>query len=635
MKSRLYTFLSLLTLLILGYAFQSSSTTAVEQVARTYEMGLSSFAEEAQNFQSAVHDSATNEEIRQAYIKLRIAYKEIEYLMYYADPEWTKNFINGAPLPHLEPKTSGVFVLEPEGLQRIEELVFEEEIDESTLMQKARTLADNALKFQSFAGYHHFTEREIFEAVRFEIIRVLSQGITGFDTPASNRAIIESGVALGAARDAMLLFEDQLEERDLEFAISFLSKWDDAVTYLESNPDFNSFDRAHFTVEFIEPLFGMTADAQELLYIEFNDETTSMVQSVNHRARRIFSEELINPFYFTQVRESQMDSAKVKLGKSLFFDPALSSNLERSCASCHKPELAFSDGLPKSTAMEFDGTVNRNAPTLVNAVLSPRFFYDLRAQKLEAQFDHVIFNPQEFNSSYAEIVNRLRESSEYVEWFEEVYGPNAQINKRTIETSIAAFIVSLRSFDSSVDRWLRGEVEVEAEVERGYNLFMGKAVCATCHFAPTFSGLVPPYFQEMESEVLGVPADTSFRSLDPDLGRGGSTLKEASEIYFNSFKTVTVRNVELTGPYMHNGVFSTLEEVMNFYNEGGGAGRGLDVPNQTLPFDELKLTPEEISDLIAFMKALTSLPAQTGAPSELPEFEDHPEWNSRVIGGRY
>ncbi|KAB2808593.1 cytochrome-c peroxidase [Phaeocystidibacter luteus] len=635
MKLKFVTLVSVTTLILVGSAFQSVEESPVEFVSQTYTDGISSFAESVSEFQELALERSSNEEMIASFEKMRTAYKEIEYLVFYADAELVLNFINGAPLPHLEPKTSAVVVMEPQGLQRMEELVYEREIDWEILIEKSRTLTSKVELLERFSIHHSFSEREILEAVRFELIRVLSQGVTGFDTPASDRAILESAIALNAAKEAMYAFESQLMTVDPTFAVSYLKLWEDAVTFLESNPDFETFDRATFTVEFIEPLFQRTLKAQEILYIEFKDETSSTVQSINYRSKHIFSEELINPFFYTMIREGEYTEEKVELGRALFFDPILSSSVERSCASCHRPDKAFTDGLAKSTAMGFDGTVDRNAPTLVNAVLSPRYFYDLRAHKLEEQFDHVIFNPKEFNTSYADIVQRLGESEEYRQWFERVYGENARINKRTVETALASYIISLRSFDSPVDKWLRGEGEVTEEVKRGYNLFMGKAVCGTCHFAPTFAGLVPPYFRDMETEVLGVPVDTAATALDPDRGRAMGLLKESSTIYDHSFKTLTVRNAELTAPYMHNGVFESLEEVVDFYNRGGGTGRGLDVPNQTLPFDELKLSVEESADLVAFMRALTSLPKTAHAPEKLPSFDGHPEWNDRAIGGEY
>ena len=140
--------------------------------------------------------------------------------------------------------------------------------------------------------------------------------------------------------------------------------------------------------------------------------------------------------------------------------------------------------------------------------------------------------------------------------------------------------------------------------KRGFNLFMGKAKCATCHFLPLFNGLVPPEFTETESEILGTPAtkDTLQPVLDKDKGKINFTKSAVHEF---AFKTPSLRNIELTSPYMHNGVFDTLEEVMDFYNKGGGSGLKIAPTYQTLPSDKLNLSKKEISDIIAFMKTLT------------------------------
>lgn len=634
MKGKWIAYLGVASVLSITPAFQNMEKNPVEWVASSYELGIDDFASKAASFTEVVRmkDSVS---LQSDFVELRNAFKRVEYLLAYADPEWHANFINGAPLPHLEPKTSGIVVLEPEGLQRMEELVYTDEMEWSVLLEKSKVLRDQTAQLKTFARHHNFDDRKIFEAVRLELIRTLAQGVTGFDTPGSDLAIAESAIALGAARDAILLYDDQLEKKDAAFASEFAEKWNGAVSFLEDNPDFDSFDRATFTVVYIEPLFQMTLTAQSILYIEFSDETSAGVESVNTRSKHIFSADLINPFFFTQMREGEYSPEKIALGKQLFFDPILSQNVQRSCASCHRPELAFTDGLPKSISLHFEGTVERNAPTLVNAALSPRFFYDLRTERLETQFDHVIFNPKEFNMTYSAIVERLSDSKEYRELFENAYGEGAQINKRNVETAIASFVVSLSAFDSPVDRWLRGEAEVSEGVKRGYNLFMGKAACGTCHFAPTFAGLVPPLFQDIETEVLGVPVDTMYSAMDPDMGRSEGIMKERSEIYNNSFKTLTVRNIKLTAPYMHNGVFTSLDQVMEFYNNGGGAGKGFEVPNQTLPFDSLSLNDAELADIIEFIEALTDLPDNGTAPESLPKMDGHPEWNARKVGGVY
>lgn len=148
--------------------------------------------------------------------------------------------------------------------------------------------------------------------------------------------------------------------------------------------------------------------------------------------------------------------------------------------------------------------------------------------------------------------------------------------------------------------------------------------------------MVPPSYLENESEVIGVPhsKDTVNPRLDGDLGRGKAKVHEQVDIFRHSFKTPTVRNVALTAPYMHNGVYETLEEVMDFYNKGGGVGLGIDIPNQTLPFDNLNLNANEIRDIIAFMKTLTDTTGLTGLPEKLPTFQDV-SLNNRKIGGLY
>ncbi|MGE8244048.1 MAG: cytochrome-c peroxidase, partial [Sphingobacterium sp.] len=141
-----------------------------------------------------------------------------------------------------------------------------------------------------------------------------------------------------------------------------------------------------------------------------------------------------------------------------------------------------------------------------------------------------------------------------------------------------------------------------ADEKAGFNLFVGKAKCATCHFVPLFNGTVPPEYAKTESEVLGVATDYRNKQLDPDRGRGRYHETVAQLQY--SFKTPTVRNSSKTAPYMHNGGYVTLEQVMDFYNKGGGQQFGFKLDNQTLPTDTLGLTAKETAKIIAFLKTL-------------------------------
>ena len=136
---------------------------------------------------------------------------------------------------------------------------------------------------------------------------------------------------------------------------------------------------------------------------------------------------------------------------------------------------------------------------------------------------------------------------------------------------------------------------------------MGKALCATCHFMPLTNGTVPPFYNDTEKEVIGVPKNADNKENDTDLG---FYFKYKEDLHKGMFKTPTLRNIDITGPYMHNGVYQTLEEVLNFYNLGGGGGLGFDLEHQTLPFDNLDLTEPEQQAIIAYMKTLTDNPAE-------------------------
>jgi cytochrome c peroxidase len=139
---------------------------------------------------------------------------------------------------------------------------------------------------------------------------------------------------------------------------------------------------------------------------------------------------------------------------------------------------------------------------------------------------------------------------------------------------------------------------------RGFTVFMGKARCGTCHFAPLFNGTEPPAYVTTDPEIIGVPERPVLRhaQLDPDPGR--EAIDRVPSHRF-AFKVPTVRNAAVTGPYMHNGAYRTLQEIVAFYDAGGGAGIGLDLPYQTLFDHPLKLTPGERADLIAFLRSLT------------------------------
>ena len=236
------------------------------------------------------------------------------------------------------------------------------------------------------------------------------------------------------------------------------------------------------------------------------------------------------------------------------------------------------------------------------------FFADARAGSLEGQIVSVVENHAEFNMTMDNVVERVMDNEKYKEKIKDLYN-NKRVNYN-IRHAIASYIRTLNTFSSKFDKNMRNEENtLTAQEKLGFNLFMGKALCASCHFAPVFNGTVPPNYKDTELEFIGVPAttDTINPKISPDLGRFNLFKTEERKHFF---KTPTIRNIAKTAPYMHNGVYSTLEEVMDFYNKGGGAGLGIGNEYQTLPFDNLQLSKKEIQAVIAFMKTLTDEPSE-------------------------
>lgn len=543
------------------------------------------------------------EKLQQTLRNTRNSFKEIEFFVAYYYPEFTKTHLNAAPLFHIEAAGTSAYTLPPEGLQVLDELIFSDEANE----QKEEISTITNFLYNSYANFYLSTLNNGLSSgnnktlpLRIELIRIYSLGVTGFDTPGSLNISEEAAHALKGMSE-YINDEAYFKNFKTEKANLLIQQ---AITYLGKNTDFESFDRIEFYKQFVQPLYA------ELGSWDGSPDDLKNFSGWNVSNKDFFKADFFDPYFYTILKPSEDSEELKKLGEKIFYDQSFSANEAMSCASCHLPENAYTD-LKQRSASNVEGkTVLRNSPSLYNAVFAKRFFYDMRAFYLEQQAEHVIYNQDEFNTDYQKIVQKLNGNKEYKKEFKKVF-KDGKINKQNFSKALSSFVASLYSFESDFDRFMRNEKEISEDAKKGYNLFMGKANCATCHFAPHFSGLVPPFFNENESEVLGVtkkPISNLPMELDDDRGRINSNVKkENSWIYENSFKTMTVRNIALTKPYFHNGAFNTLEEVIEFYNEGGGEGLGLPMKNQTLPADKLNLTEIEKKQLISFLNTLTDI----------------------------
>jgi cytochrome c peroxidase len=297
-------------------------------------------------------------------------------------------------------------------------------------------------------------------------------------------------------------------------------------------------------------------------------------------------------------RDNPLTAEKIELGKQLYFDPRLSSDDTVSCSTCHDPAKGWSNGERFATGV--DGQVGgRSAPTVINSAYHYLQFWDGRATQLEGQALGPIANPIEMNMPIDEAVAKLNKISGYREQFQKVFGTD--VTDDGIAKAIAAFERTILSGGAPYDRFQAGdESALSPAAKRGMDVFFNKGHCSACHSGANFS--------DGGFHNLGVGIDDD----EPDVGRQTVTELLGDR---GTFKTPTLREIARTAPYMHDGRFATLEEVVEYYHKGGTPNDQLD--EEIFP---LKLTDQEKADLVTFLKeGLSSDSYPVVEPPELPE----------------
>jgi cytochrome c peroxidase len=242
-------------------------------------------------------------------------------------------------------------------------------------------------------------------------------------------------------------------------------------------------------------------------------------------------------------------------------------------------------------------------------------------------------NPREMGGEKNDIVRKVMSCKEYrtaLNKFLKLTPEEHEVTIDHIVSAITYYYSDYSNYYSPFDDAMNKQAPLDHASINGFNLFMGKAQCGTCHYVPQFNDVKPPFISS-EFEVIGVPEDTTYKALSADKGRYG--VNPAPEM-MNAFRTGSIRNSEYTKPYMHNGVFHTLDEVLDFYDAGGGVGKKLEVKNQTLSTDSLKLTPIEKKELISFIHSLNEHIIFQSTPEQLPH-SSIKELNARKVGGEY
>jgi cytochrome c peroxidase len=598
-KTRLLTASLFLCPLFIFSFFTGENNSPEEKMKSYYSNGMMALAQEIATFKTGIEQDRSTATIRASFLQSRLAYKKVELILeYYFELDVAK--FNGLAVNFIEEEDPTAYQ-EPQGLQMIESFIYPV-YDRSKKKELLRYTDQLLVIANGLANNPGIFYPDVFvpDAAMEELYRILSLGITGFDSPIALLSLQEARASLGSVGFVMEAYKEAFSKAGEKPYNEFMVLLGKADAYLKKHNNFNQFDRAAFITGYLNPLSTLLGSMKTKAGFGDNPRRYSLIKKTGH----LFEEKSLQQTHY--LYDDVVTAAKIELGGKLFYEPLLSANSKRSCASCHQPGKGFTDGLPKALQADGHSPLSRNTPGLWNAYLQMNLFYDSRAHVLDDLIQEVLSNEKEMNSGADKGAAVINNNSEYVRLYQKAYPSSATaMTGKQLANAIGMYLRTLTSYNARFDQYMRGQRNAMNATEiTGFNLFTGKAKCATCHYVPLFNGAKPPTYYYQESEVIGVPAfnGTTRAEVDGDRGRGPVLQRDFME---HAFKTPTLRNIALTAPYMHNGVYKTLEEVVDFYDKGGGIGLGIQLPNQTLPADKLGLTTREKRQLVAFLATLT------------------------------
>ncbi|NOT36062.1 MAG: cytochrome C peroxidase [Saprospiraceae bacterium] len=614
--------------------------TFEENYIRKINNSINVLNKELQSFQkeySYLKNSTTinKEDIVDKIHEIRLILKKVDpWLRYFEPIEYKK--INGPLLVEWEveafEKFEKPYKREGSGLYLMEELVQEEKVNFNAFLNFCSE-AQNSLKlYLADSLQSELRKPNNFLLVhRLFLLNLSSIYTTGFECPDQRRILPELITMIEEQLDILLLFAKE----GVHYNEEYCSLFKDALRFLYSfKGDWEKLD--HFTLirQYIEPLYSMNqiiirkSKVESIAYNEYalNNEANSLLDKTLYSAQEMKG-------VFQPITDSATTLKIQNLGRKLFYDPLLSGNIKRSCASCHKPEQYFTD-TTEETSLQYDqkSYLPRNTPSLINVAQNQLMRMDGKHFNFFNQTKEVLNNPIELNDNESSVVKKILTCNQYKKELKYLVKSSTEkkINFAHISSALSFYLIQFQTGQSAFDSMMMQKKTSNDDITQGFNLFMGKAKCGTCHFFPGFGGVKPPFLSN-EFEVLGVPEDTTFRSISRDSGRYNHF--QSPEALF-AFRTPTVRNIQYTKPYMHNGIFFSLNEVMDFYNQGGGKGRKLDVINQTLDEDKLNLSSSEIEKIISFMNSLSENIGYPKSKPALPSSKNR-KFNARISGGEY
>ncbi|MBL7901996.1 MAG: cytochrome C peroxidase [Bacteroidia bacterium] len=634
-------FAPFVVLLALTFSFKKADLS--NDYLEAYQSQIQSFAVEQENFIASVKavpnwnedsKSITRNEI----LRLRKVLKGLDFWFRYLEPTTYKK-ING-PLP-VEWETEVFEKFEKpyrrEGAGYTLALLYLDEAEsgkDSVLHLLQASLNATGVYLQDSMVTRLLDPGHFYFCNRLFLLNLAAIYTSGFDCPDPDAILPELHAMLLNTGNIYLAYSKAYP--GLMLNEEYLSLYKQTIGFVEASLNsYDTFDHFVFIRDYVNPLYSLNQSAirghqlssRSVVDYSLNKQNNSLFDKQLYTAQNIKG-------HFRRVQDPKALAEIEALGKLLFYDPLFSANNKRACASCHKSQSYFADeNVTSHLQLSAQSFLDRNTPSLVNSMYNHLIMADGKLLDLQEQVKAVVSNSLEMGEQPENVLKKILSCKDYKKRLSTIkaYVPeDREIGFEHLASAITFYYGKFSKQSSDFDAAMNKKAEVNAEVKAGFNLFMGKAQCATCHFVPHFNGVKPPYVGS-EFEVLGVPADTNYTRLSSDVGR--YAVNPAPETH-RAFRTGSLRNISRTAPYMHNGVFKTLEQVIDFYNDGGGAGHGLVVPNQTLSSDSLHLNAMEKKQLLAFMKALDEHIVVDAQPAELP-MSKNKALNSRKVGGEF
>ena len=633
MKFKLILSLFLLTMLLFVAGFRANNSK--DAYKEGYQTQFELFKQSYQEIMKSSQGEVGLDSVRTLLHQLRLNMKTMDFWWRYSDPINYK-LING-PLP-VEWETE-VFEKYEKPYKRIGKglTLAEQALDDSDREEAEALLIPIASALEHLVA-DSLNERlespdHFAHCNRLFLLNLAAIYTTGFECPDSSRILPELVFMLKSVDQIYTQYTVSFPDKPID--LNYLALYQQLRDFVAAQASYVSFDHFRFISEFVNPLYKL--NSQWMLKQGFRSRSM-MDYSINKQASSIFDKDI----YFGQNAKGVFlrvnDPMSLKqindLGKLLFNDPILSLNNQRTCASCHKIGQFYTDTSVRSAEkFNHNGRLARNTPSIINAKYNHLIMMDGKFIGLQEQALGVICNPDEMGMQKDEILKKIMSCKEYKQRLFALAQLTPQSPKPSLDhvlSALTSYYSEFSQYRSRFDKAMDAQLSLTATEIRGFNLFMSKAQCGTCHFIPHFNGVKPPYVGS-EFEVLGVPDDTAFTQMGTDSGR--YLINPAFETAF-AFRTGTLKNIQQTAPYMHNGLYKTLRELIVFYNNGGGAGRGMSIANQTLSSEKLGLSVKEIDDLLAFLAALDEDIQLETEPASLPK-SSQKELKFRKVGGIY